>query len=151
MRTRMSVRLAAIAVALGLLIGVAGPALASSGGCYVTANVSSDGRWASYNWYMYHDPWAGDGYAASVDVFDNVRNGIGVGVSNSSGVIYSWAHIAPGDTSRHNISGDWSTGRIAVHPAAMMWGSGCGFVAPWDSCDVHWQGDYWGVGWQKTW
>jgi hypothetical protein len=158
--TRLRIRVAALAVALGLLVSVAGPALAENRGCYVTANVPNNGAWVIYNWYMYHNPFTGDERFGEVQVFDNVRNGIGIGFADAGGHVYDpeWRHIAPGDTAYHSFQtlyGYWSTtvayNYAIVHPAAMMWGSGCGIVLPWDSCDVHFQANYLGFGWQKNW
>jgi hypothetical protein len=156
MSARIAARAAAAAIAVGLVVTSGGSAFANRG-AYVTGNVPSDGSWVIINVYMYHDPWAGDEVPGRVQVTDNVRYGMGIGMADTHNFIYDgWQHIVPGDTLNHMfLSGYWYTtaskATAMVHPAAMMWGDGCGFVAPWDSCDVHFQANYWGFGWTKTW
>jgi hypothetical protein len=68
-----------------------------------------------------------------------------------------WRNIEPWKTYAVYYGwGYWSstvsTNYAMVHPAATMYSDdGCGWVAPWDSCDVHFQANYWGFGWQKNW
>ncbi len=130
---------ASVLLAVGLLVtnGVGVAAATTLRGCYVVADVPSDGSWGNYGWYMYHT----DGYdinPVTATLNDNVTHGMVVGLKNSAGYFVGTAQWNAG-TYGNKVLASFAYS-VALHPLARE-------LAPAHGPDLHWQADYWGFGW----
>ena len=122
-----------LAIALGLLF-TSGVGPVAAGGCYVVADLPSNGSWGVYGWYMYHHTT--DLATVTATLNDNVTGGMYVGLRFSDAITFnSWPAGQVGTNKTVVVqSGNWR-----AHPTGRQPGQTGG--------DLHWQADYWNLSW----
>lgn len=134
LRRRPFLGLGSLALAVGLTFAAVGPAAA--GGCYVVADLPSNGTWGIYGWYMYHHTT--DSPTVTATLNDNVTGGMWVGLRFPSEID---ATLWPAGQVGTNKPVYYRSGVWAAHPT--------GAQATTVGGDLHWQADYWNLSWNQ--
>ena len=122
-----------LAMALGLVVTSVGPVAA--GGCYVVADLPSNGSWGIYGWLMYHH--TSDLATVTATLNDNVTGGMDVGLR---GGVITYNIWSAGEVHTNKPVGG-QTGTWQAHPTGRQHGALGG--------DLHWQADYWNLSWNQ--